>query len=142
MIKKQSDDPDVVQAASEALEIVADVLGALPPAETFDYGGHNLKLGEYDVCTQCTTPIAEAQAAEKALREAAEQHEDGTIREHLELAAQLFHAEAEAATIRAEFHNGHNTEKILNKLLAHEYERHVGESYDHSHHKDLNEVAL
>ena len=142
MIKKQSEDPDVALAAAKALEIVENVLANLPPASEFDYGGHELKLGEYEVCTQCTQPIAEAQTAEKALRLEAQKHEDDTIQEHLELAAQLFKVEADAATVRAEFHNGHGTENILNKLLAYEYERHIGESYEHSHHKDLNETAL
>jgi len=134
MIKKYSDDPNVELAAKEALGIIDDTLASLPKAETFDYGGHNLKIGEYNVCDRCTVPIAEAQAAERALKQKAEKLEDGTVREHLELAAQLFHLEAEAAIVRAEFHNGHGTEDILNKLLGYQYERHIGDDYQHSHH--------
>jgi len=134
MIKKYSDDPNVELAAKEALGIIDDTLANLPKAETFDYGGHNLKIGEYNVCDRCTVPIAEAQAAERALKQKAEKLEDGTVREHLELAAQLFHLEAEAAIVRAEFHNGHGTEDILNKLLGYQYERHIGDDYQHSHH--------
>lgn len=134
MIKTHSDDPDVKQAAEEALTIINETLGSLPKAETFDYGGHNLKLGEYGVCTACTTPIAEAQAAEHALLERAKATDNETVREHIEMAAQLFHADAETATIRAEFHNGNGTEDILNRVLGFEYERHIGEDYHHSHH--------
>ena len=134
MIKKYSDDPNVELAAKEALGIIDDTLANLPKAETFDYGGHNLKIGEYNVCDRCTVPIAEAQAAEHALKQKAEKLEDGTVREHLELAAQLFHLEAEAAIVRAEFHNGHGTEDTLNKLLGYQYERHIGDDYQHSHH--------
>jgi hypothetical protein len=46
----------------------------------------------------------------------------------------LFLLEAQAAVIRAELHNGHGTEKILNNLLAFQYERHIGDAYQHSHH--------
>lgn len=134
MIKTHSDDPDVTEAAHKALDIINEVLGALPKAETFDYGGHNLKLGEYDVCTFCTTPIAEAQSTERALRERAGQLDDATVAEHLTLAADLFKAEAQAAVVRAEFHNGHGTEGILNRLLGYQYERHIGDAYQHSHH--------
>jgi hypothetical protein len=134
MIKTHSDDPDVEQAAKDALASVDEVLAELPKAEMFDYGGHNLKLGEYGVCTACTTPIAEAQAAEKALLDKIKTLEDETVKEHLALAAKLFHTEAEAAIIRAEFHNGFGTEQILNRVLGFEYDRHVGEDYHHSHH--------
>jgi len=134
MIKVHSEDPDIQRAAKEALDTINDVLVALPKAETFDYGGHILKVGEYDVCTACTMPIAEAQAAENALLEQAKSTEDETIREHLELAAKLFHLDAEAATIRAELHNGSGTEQILNRLLGYAYERHIGDDYHHSHH--------
>lgn len=134
MIKKHSNDPDVAQAAEQALGIINEVLAQLPRAESFDYGGHTLRIGEYDVCARCTTPIAEAQAAEQALRQKSNGLSDGTVKEHLDLAAQLLHLEAEAATVRAEFHNGHGTEAILNRLLGFEYERHIGEEYQHSHH--------
>jgi hypothetical protein len=134
MIKTHSDDPDVADAASKALSIIGETLAHLPKAVTFDYGGHNLTLGEYGVCERCTVPIAEAQAAARALRDRAETLDDETIKEHLELAARLFTSEAESAVIRAEFHNGHGTESILNKLLAYAYERHIGDEYQHSHH--------
>jgi len=133
MIKTQSDDPDVTQAAEHALDIINATLAKMPKAEHFDYGGHELKIGEYGVCTRCTTPIAEAQAAEDTLRTEIGMLDDETIKEHLELAAKLFHLEAEAATVRAEFHNGHGTEAILNRILGYEYERHIGEEYQHSH---------
>jgi len=134
MIKPHSDDPNVEQAANDALDSINEVLTALPKAETFDYGGHNLKIGEYGVCIACTTPIAESQAAEKALLDKAETVEDETVKEHLTLAAHLFHTDAEAAIIRAEFHNGFGTEQILNRILGFEYDRHIGEDYRHSHH--------
>lgn len=134
MIKQHSDDPDVRQAAKDALSIIDDVLTGLPKAEMFDYGGHNLKLDEYGVCTACTTPIAEAQAAERALHARAETLDDETVKAHLNLAAQLLHVDAEAATIRAEFHNGAGSEAILNRLLGYEYDRRVGEDYHHTHH--------
>jgi hypothetical protein len=134
MIKPHSDDPDIKQAAKDALDSINEVLGSLPKAETFDYGGHTLKLGEYGVCTACTTPIAEAQAAESALLERGKALEDETVKEHLDLAARLLHTEAEAAIIRAEFHNGVGTEQILNRVLGFAYERHIGEDYLHSHH--------
>ena len=59
--------------------------------------------------------------------------DDPVVKEHVTLAAQLFEKEAEAATIRAEFHNGHETEAILNALLGFHYERNIGETYEHSH---------
>jgi hypothetical protein len=135
MIKTQSDDPDVAEAAKLALDVIDKVLTSLSKAEKFDYGGHNLSLGEYDVCTDCTAPIAEAQAAEQALRAKAEELDDDTVKEHLTLAADLFRIEAEAATIRAEFHNGHSTEQILNRLLGFVFERHIDDDFEHSHHK-------
>jgi len=135
MIKKHSDDPDVAHAAKQALKLIQTILADLPKASQFDYGGHDLKLGEYDVCVQCTTPIAEAQAAQKALLAEAQKVADETIKEHLQLAAELFRVEAEAAVVRAEFHNGHNTENILNQLLAFQYVRGINEAYEHSHHK-------
>jgi len=134
MIKTHSDDPNVEHAAAEALTIIQDTLSKLPRAETFDYGGHQLKLGEYGVCERCTVPIAEAQQANLALEAKAETINDETVKEHLDLAAKLFNLEAEAAIVRAELHNGHGTENILNKLLAFQYERHVGDEYQHSHH--------
>ena len=133
MIKKHSDDPNVELAATDALKIINDVLKGLPKAETFDYGGHELRIGEYNVCSACTIPIAEAGQASMALLKISEDTDDPVIKEHLELASQLFKHEADAAIIRAEFHNGHGTEKILNAVLAFEYERAIGEDYKHSH---------
>ena len=135
MIKKHSDDPDVAAAAKQALAIVQDILADLPRAETFDYGGHILRIGEYDVCDTCTVPIAEAQQASQALLDKADETEDDTIKEHLALAAQLFKLEAEAAVVRAEFHNGVGTEPILNHLLGYQYERSIHDDYHHSHRK-------
>ena len=135
MIKKYSDDPDVADAAQRALTIIDETLSSLSAAKEFDYGGHELKIGDYDVCTYCTTAIAEAQAAEKALLAKGEALDDATVKEHLQLAAKLFHLEAEAAIVRAEFHNGHGTEQILNRLLGFSYERHIGDDYQHSHHQ-------
>ncbi len=134
MIKKHSDDPDVAQAAAAALDIINEVLGKLPKADSFDYGGHQLHLGDYDVCLHCTGPIAEAQAARDALAKKAGSLEDPVLKEHLQLAAELFRLEAEAAVVRAEFHNGFGTEQILNRLLGFQYERHIGDDYQHSHH--------
>jgi hypothetical protein len=133
MIRKHSDDPDVAEAARQAADVVKTVLAAQLPARTFDYGGHNLSLGEYEVCTRCTAPIAEAQQATKALLEAAEKIEDSTIKEHLREAAHLFMLEAKAAEIRAEFHNGHESEAILNSVLGFIYDRGIHDSYDHNH---------
>lgn len=133
MIKKHSDDPDVEQAAATALEIVKEVLTKLHSAHSFDYGGNILEVGEYDVCVNCTRPIAEAQQAAKALLAKAETIEDGTVKEHLELAAKLYQTEADAAIIRAEFHNGLGTERILNELLGFQYTHKIHDEYHHSH---------
>lgn len=133
MIKKHSDDPNVQEAAAQALNIINTTLEKLPKADTFDYGGHILRLGEYGVCERCSAPIAEAQAAERTLRIEMELIDDPTIKEHLELAAKLFHLEAEAATIRAEFHNGHGTEPIVNRILGFLYDRNVHDDYQHNH---------
>lgn len=135
MIKTHSDDPDVAAAAATALDVINEVLHNLPKAETFDYGGHQLKLGDYDVCVQCTTPIAEAQAASAALLAKAETIDDESVKEHVRLAADLFRTEGEAAVVRADFHNGHGTEAILNRLLGYQYDRHIGDDYQHSHHQ-------
>src|SRR5882757_8357163 len=129
MIKKHSDDPDVAAAAKQVLAMVQDILANLPKAETFDYGGHILKIGEYNVCNTCTVPIAEAQQAAQALLDKAEGTENDTVKEHLALAAQLFKLEAEAAVVRAEFHNGVGTEPILNHLLGYQYERGIHDDY-------------
>jgi hypothetical protein len=133
MIKKQSDDPNVTAAAEHAHNIIKEVLGSQSKAEEFNYGGHELKLGDYDVCITCTVPIAEAQQLAKALHEKANSLQDETVREHVELAALLFEAESQAAVIRAEFHNGHNTEPILNELLGYQHERSIHDTYEHSH---------
>ena len=135
MIKQHSNDPDVAQAAAEAYEIIDRTLAKLPAAEVYDYGGHELKIGEYDVCEQCTRSIAEAQAAERVIRLEIDLLDSATIKEHLELAAHLLKTEAEAAIARAEFHNGHGTEAILNRILGFRYERHIGDDYQHSHSK-------
>jgi len=135
MIKTHSDDPDVAAAAATALDVINEVLHNLPKAETFDYGGHQLKLGDYDVCVQCTTPIAEAQAASAALLAKAETIDDESVKEHVRLAADLFRTEGEAAVVRADFHNGQGTEAILNRLLGYQYDRHIGDDYQHSHHQ-------
>lgn len=135
MIKKHSDDPDVSQAAALALGIITDTLANLPVATTFDYGGHILNIGDYDVCTRCTSPIAEAQAAESALREKANKTEDETVSEHIILAADFFRQLADAAIVRAEFHNGQGSEQILNNLLKFQYDRKISDDYQHSHHQ-------
>jgi hypothetical protein len=137
MIKQYSDDPNVTAAADHALKIIKELLAAQPKAEDFDYGGHELKLNEYDVCTTCTVPIAEAQQIAKSLRQKATTLDDEVVKEHLDLAAQLFEAEAQAAIIRAEFHNGHNTEPIVNELLSYQYQRTIHDSYEHNHTKDI-----
>jgi G:T/U-mismatch repair DNA glycosylase len=133
MIKKHSDDPDVAAAAGKAAQVVHRVLSDLPKAKTFDYGGHKLHLGEYGVCERCTSPIAEAQQATQKLLEEAERTTDDTIKEHLQEAAHLFMLEAKAAEVRAEFHNGHNSEPILNEVLGFIHDRNIHDSYDHSH---------
>jgi hypothetical protein len=133
MIKKHSDDPDVAKAASIAAEIVKNTLASLGTADTFDYGGHEMHIGEYDVCQTCTRPIAEAQAAEAALRAVSEKEENDTVRAHIEEAIKLFKLEAEVAQVRAELHNGENTEAILNAALGHIYERKIFDEYHHSH---------
>ena len=135
MIQKHSDDPDVAAAAQQALSVINDTLAKLPKAETFDYGGHTLKLGEYEVCTTCTTPIAEAQAAQNALQREAENIDDETVKEHLQMAADFFRLEAEAAMVRAELHNGHSTEPIIDRLLGYQFERGIHDDYQHNHHK-------
>lgn len=136
MIKKHSDDPDVEAAAAQALTQVHDVLSNLAAADSFDYGGHILHLGEYSVCTRCTRPIAEAQQAAQALRKRAEAIDDPVVKEHLDVAARFFELEAETAIVRAELHNGFgSSEQILNNLLAFQYDRAIHDSYDHSHHQ-------
>jgi hypothetical protein len=133
MIKPHSDDPDVGAAADQARHIVEETLQGLPKAETFDYGGHELHIGEYNVCSRCTTPIAEAQQASHALQMKADHTDDPTIKEHLEVAAELFRLEGAAAVIRAELHNGKHTEPILNAALGFIYNRSIHDSYDHNH---------
>jgi hypothetical protein len=133
MIKKHSDDPNVTVAAEQALTIIQEVLGAQPSAQEFNYGGHELKLGEYDVCTTCSVPIAEAQQVAASLLAKAETVTNETVKEHVILAAQLFETEAQAAIIRAELHNGHNTEPILDELLGYQHQRDIHDSYEHHH---------
>lgn len=133
MIQKHSDDPDVAVAATRAATIVQDALASLPPATSFDYGGHILKVGDYGVCSRCTQPIADAQAAARALFDAADATHDDLVAEHIELAGELMRLEAHAAEIRAEFHNGDHSEPIVNALLGHIHTRAIHDSYDHSH---------
>lgn len=133
MIKKHSDDPDVEAAALQAVNIVREVLGNLAPAEKFDYGGHELSLGEYDVCSDCTAPIAEAQQASQKLTEKAGTLADELVKEHVELAAELLRMEANAAQIRAQLHNGHGSEPIVNDVLGFIHDRHIHDRYEHSH---------
>lgn len=134
MIKTHSDDPDVAAAAKKALDIINQTLAGLPKAEGYDYGGHLLKLGEYDVCTTCATPIAEAQAAANALKDQAEKAEDASVKEHLQVASDFFRLEAEEAIVRAELHNGDGTEAIGDRLLGYQFERGIHDDYHHSHH--------
>ena len=134
MIKTHSDDPDVEAAAHQAAVIVTHVLQSLPAATTFDYGGHQLRLGDYGVCQRCTGPIAEAQQACVALTHSAEHEHDPVVQGHLQLAAELFRLEAKAAELRAELHNGQGSEVILNAILGFIYEHNVHDSYDHTHH--------
>jgi hypothetical protein len=134
MIKSHSDDPDVATAAREAAVTVRNILNQLPKAESFDYGGHNLTIGEYGVCIQCTASIAEAQQAFHALTEAADKAADSVIAEHLQLAAEMMHLEAAAAEVRAELHNGKDSEPILNDILGFIHARQIHDSYGHSHH--------
>ncbi|HSW79573.1 MAG TPA: hypothetical protein VLG47_02240 [Candidatus Saccharimonadales bacterium] len=133
MIRKKSDDPDVEDAARDAYRIVKFELSKLPHATKFDYSGHILKLDDYGMCTRCSGQIAEAQAAQKHLLAAANRITDPTVKEHVDLAAKLLFLEAEAAKIRAEFHNGHGTEPILNEILGFLHDRNIHDSYDHSH---------
>lgn len=135
MIQNSSQDPDVALAAKKALEIIDSELGKLPVAESFDYGGHMLKIGEYGVCAACTQPIAEAQQAQTALSKRAEKLDDPEIREHIDLAAELFKTEAQAAIIRAELHNGIGSEKIINRLNGFKHDRGIKDDYGHSHHR-------
>ena len=134
MIRTHSEDPDVAAAAGQAAAIVRDVLAALPAADSFDYGGHMLKLGEYGVCQQCTRPIADAQAAARALLEAADNLDDELIAEHVELAGELMKLEAHAAEVRAELHNGDHSEPIINTLNGFIHDRTIHDTYEHSHH--------
>jgi hypothetical protein len=134
MIKTHSDDPDVEAAAHHALQITQESLGNLPEADSFDYGGHTLHIGEYAVCARCTAPIAEAQQASLALEEKAKTVDDPVVKEHIELAAELLRLEGDIAQIRAELHNGRGSEKILNTLLAFIHDRKIHDTYDHSHH--------
>jgi hypothetical protein len=133
-IQKQSVDPDVEAAATTALDVIDEVLTGLKQAETFDYGGHMMRIGEYGVCPQCTSPIAEAQQAQFALQHRAEKIDDPAVREHVDLASELMKREAEAAIIRAELHNGLGSEKIIDHLNKFKHDRHIHDEYSHSHH--------
>lgn len=133
MIKKHSDDPNVAQAADQASQIVETVFAQLPKAETFDYGGHELHLGEYDVCVICTSAIAEAQQASTVLGNIAKDQNDSTVQEHIDLVVQILDLESKIAILRAELHNGQNTEPIINSTLGFIYERKIHDSYDHNH---------
>jgi hypothetical protein len=134
MIRTHSDDPDVAQAAQTAAGIVDEILTGLAPSTEFDYGGHILKLDEYDMCTQCTRSIAEAQSAHKALVTRAEHIADEEVRAHVELAAEVFELEGRIAVVRAELHNGQASEPIINRVLGHVHDRAIHDSYQHSHH--------
>lgn len=134
-IQQNSIDPDVALAAEEALGVINEVLDKLPPAETFDYGGHMMKVGDYDVCEICTRPIAEAQQAQFALTHRAEKIDDPEIKAHLEVAIELFKHEAGAAIIRAELHNGLGSEKIVDRLNGFIHDRDIKDNYEHSHNK-------
>ena len=133
MLQPHSNDPNVAEAAEQALRIIQTTLNGLELAKTYDYGGHLLQIGEYDVCKICTSPIAEAQQAQQALEKAAEAVTDETVREHVTLAAEFFRLEAEAAVVRAELHNGSGTEPIVNTLLGYQFERGIHDDYHHSH---------
>lgn len=133
MIRTHSDDPDVAEAANEAYVIISGLLAALPEATSYDYGGQQLVIGEYDVCIVCTKAIAEAQAAQQAIEARAASCDDATVKEHLDEAAALFASEAHVATLRAEFHNGVGTEKILNNINGFVFDRAIHDQYDHSH---------
>lgn len=133
MTNKYSEQTKIASAAKEAAAIIKQVLADLPAAETFDYGGHALKLGDYDMCTDCTRSIAEAQQAYRALVKKAKVQEDEILKEHLELAAEFLRLEAKAAEIRAELHSGHGSEPIVNELLGFVYNRHVHDKPEHFH---------
>ncbi len=133
MIQKQSNDPDVEKAAAQAHKIVETTLKQLPRALSYDYGGHQLNIGDYGVCDYCTTSIAESQQAEVALRAIAQKTEDPTIKEHLLVVSELFKLEAETAIIRAKLHSGHGTENIINTILGFNFTRNIDDSYQHSH---------
>lgn len=133
MIKTRSDDPNIKLAASQASNIIRETLTALPLAESYNYGGHIIKIGEYDVCKQCATSIAESQQAYNAIARRNDSIEDPVIKEHLEIAMNLLKATAESSIVRAELHNGQGAEDILNELLAFNYNRKIDETYNHSH---------
>jgi hypothetical protein len=133
--KKANHQKDITEAAQAAAEIVNDTLLKLPKAKTFNYGGHVLKFNEYSTCKDCTSAIAEAQQAEKALFRKSRTAADPLVREHLELATELMHYESKAAEIRAEFHGGQDSEPILNNLLGFIYSREIHDKYEHNHRK-------
>lgn len=133
MIRKQSNDSNVAHAAEQALVIIKDTLDELPEAKSYDYGGHILTLGEYDVCATCTKPIAEAQAGYDALEMRGAHTDDPEVKEHIEMAAELLKKEAETAVIRAELHNGRGSEKIIDRLNGFLHDRGVHDDYNHSH---------
>ena len=133
MVGKQSNDSDVTKAAEKALQIIDETLSELPAAKSYDYGGHILAIGEYDVCTLCTKPIAEAQSAYDALEMRAAHTDDTEIKEHIEMAAELFKKEAETAVIRAELHNGRGSEKIIDHINGFLHDHNVRDDYNHSH---------
>ncbi len=129
----RSNDPDVSSAAARAAADIAHVLESLPAATRYDYGGHFLSLDDYSVCQQCTGSIAEAQQAAVAVQTLIEKSTDPVLIEHYEIAAEILQAEAFIAKRRAMLHGGHGSEPILNGLLGFIHERHIHDSYDHSH---------
>ena len=133
MIRTQSDDPNIKKAANQASDIIRDTLAKLPVAESYDYGGHIIKIGEYNVCRQCATSIAESQQAYRAIALRNNNITDPVIKEHLEIAMNFLRLSAETSIIRAKLHNGQGTEGILNELLTYNYNRKVDDTYSHSH---------
>lgn len=133
MTNKYSEQTKITAAAKEAAEIVKQVLKTLSAAKTFDYGGHELKLGDFDMCVECTRSIAEAQQSYAALMKKTKTLEDETVKEHVELAAELMKLEADAAVIRAELHSGHGSEPIINELLGFIYNRNIHDKPEHFH---------
>ena len=126
-IQSHSHHPDLGQTAQEANRLIQDALKSLPEADHYDYGGHDIKIGEYEVHETATRAMAEAQQARDTILKLAEDHDDPTLNEHFDIAADYFASLAKAAEISAMLHGGHGSEEIVRTLENFARERGIEE---------------